>query len=67
LYRVKESLGFSTAEQEKETLGYEPPEGPAWGRIRVWGLDSSDEWLQKFHMGRLKNALVEVGDGSSGS
>ena len=67
MHRIKETLRFSTAEQKKETLGYEPPEGPAWGRIRVWGLDSSDEWLQKFQMGCLENALVGVGDGSSGS
>jgi len=48
LHRVKETLGFSAAEQQKETLGYEPPERSAGGRIRVWGFDGLDEWLQKF-------------------
>ena len=61
LYRIKESLRFSTAEQKKETLGYEPPEWSAGGRVRVWGFYDLDERFQEFRMRHLEDVLVEVG------
>lgn len=48
LYGIEESLRFSTAEQKKETLRYEPPERAAGGRIRLCGLNDLDKRLQKF-------------------
>jgi len=64
LHRVKKPLGFPTAEQKEEALGYKPPKRSAGARIRVWGFDGLDEGFQKLRMRCLEDILVEVGGGS---